>query len=319
MFTKTLVPLDSTEHSEEIIPFVTQLAQRLQMEVVLATSVDLDHRSGNLFGRLRGRSRRLGASSSQVVPSQTREAIEGVARSRLDRIVDRMTDEDVQAESMVGFGPPSQTIISMATDSGCDLISMFTRGRGVLISGLVGSVMYRTMHESPVPLLAVTPESAELHRESGHQISRVIAPLDGSELAEAVLPYIAALCRRMDVGVTLLYVVPQYELIYSESVFPTGDGDDPKAVVREEAAEYLDDIAGQLEVDGIDVDVTLLNGRASTVIADVAHGVDHSMIAMATHGRSGLSRLVIGSIAEEVVRTASNPILMVRSQTTDTP
>ena len=89
-------------------------------------------------------------------------------------------------------------------------------------------------------------------------------------------------------------------------------------MVRGEAGKYFNDMAGRLEGEGIDVDVKVLEGRTLTIIAYVAREVDHSMIAMAARSRSGISRLVIGSVAKGVVRTVATSVLMVRSQTTDT-
>ncbi len=158
MFTKALVPLDNTEISEGIIPFVTQLAQGLDMEVVLATAVNLDHTPRGLFDRMRGVVGGSPPSTAEASAGQSEESAESDARNRLDNLAASMGQDGVSASSAVGFGPASETIIRMATDSNCDLTAMSTRGRGALSSGLLGSVTYRTMHESPMPVLAVTPE-----------------------------------------------------------------------------------------------------------------------------------------------------------------
>ena len=129
VFTKALVPLDNTEISEGIIPFVTQLAQGLDldMEVVLATTVNLDHTPRGLFDRMRGVVGGSPPSTAEACPDQSEESAESDARNRLDELAGGMKQQGVSASSMVGFGPASETIIRMATDSNYDLIAMSTR------------------------------------------------------------------------------------------------------------------------------------------------------------------------------------------------
>ena len=319
MFTKVLVPLDNTEISEGIIPFVTQLAQGLDMEVVLATAVNLDHTPRGLFDRIRSGVGGSPSPTTEAVSGESEESAESDAMSRLDELASSMTQSGVSASGMVGFGPASETIIRMATDSDCDLIAMSTRGRGALSSGLLGSVTYRTMHESPMPVLAVTPERAGLHRTTDRRISSVVVPLDGSELAETALPHAVALCRGMNMEIVLLHVVPVNEFIYSDGNVATDDVPGEKEESVALARMYLNGIARRLEEEGLDAQVNVLEGRPSSVITAVARGAEPSMIAMASHGRSGVSRLLMGSVAEAVVRESGDPVLIVRSQAALTP
>ena len=319
MFTKVLVPLDNTEISEGIIPLVTQLAQGLGMEVVLATAINLDHTQGGLFGRIRGGVGGSPPPTAEVSQNQSEEIAESDARSRLDELADGMSQSGISVESMVGFGEASETIIRMATDSECDLIAMSTRGRGALSSGLLGSVTYRTMHESPMPVLAVTPERAGRHRTTEGNISTVVVPLDGSELAETALPYAVALCRGMDMEIVLLHVVPANESIYSDGNVGGEDASGGKKELGALARMYLSGITRRLEEEGLDAQVNVEEGRPSTVITAVARGTEPSMIVMASHGRSGVSRLLMGSVAEAVVRESGEPVLIVRSQAAVTP
>ncbi|MCE2457838.1 MAG: universal stress protein [Dehalococcoidia bacterium] len=319
MFTKALVPLDNTETSEGIIPLVTQLAQGLDMGVVLATAINPDHSPGALFDRIRGGMGGPPSPTAEAVSGPSQENAERDARSRLDELASGISQSGVSVESAVGFGPASETIIRMATDSDCDLIAMSTRGRGVLSSGLLGSVTYRTMHESPVPVLAVTPERAGRHRTAEGKFSTVIVPLDGSELAETALPYAVALCRGMDMEMVLLHVIPANESIYSDGNAGGQDASDSREEMDAMARMYLNGIVRRLEDEGLDARMSVHEGRPSTVITAVARGTEPSMIAMASHGRSGVSRLLMGSVAEAVVRESGEPVLMVRSHTAVVP
>ena len=315
MFTRVLVPLDGTEVSEGIIPFVTRLARDMKMGVVLARAIDVDHMGEEGFDSSLGRVlKELGqrtGDSSDIEPWQRELAgrIEQELKAPLDSLARDMANESVDAETVAGYGPPSDTIIRMAEESGCDLIAMSTRGRNIVTSGLLGSVTYKVIHESPMPVLAITPERARSHRAI---VSKVIVPLDGSSFAETVLPHATALARRMDLGMTLLRVVPEDAPIFADSVSLL----DMLAGVREEAAtgarDYVARVAKRLRDSGIDVDEVMLQGKASSRIAEYAKGAEHGMIAITTHGRSGVNRLLLGSIAEAVVRESGCPVLMVR-------
>ena len=142
----------------------------------------------------------------------------------------------------------------------------------------------------------------------------MIVSLDGSELAETVLPYAAALCRGMYMDMVLLHVVPVNEFIYSDGNGAGEDVPDGKEDMVALARMYLDGISWRLKYEGLDAQVDVLEGRPSTVITAVARGAEASMIAMASHGRSGVRRLLMGSVAEAVVREPGDPVLIVRSQ-----
>ena len=170
-----------------------------------------------------------------------------------------------------------------------------------------------------MPVLAVTPERAGRHRTTEGNISTVVVPLDGSELAETALPYAVALCRGMDMEIVLLHVVPANESVYSDGNVGGEDASGGKEELGALARMYLSGITRRLEEEGLDAQVNVEKGRPSTVITAVARGTEPSMIVMASHGRSGVSRLLMGSVAEAVVRESGEPVLIVRSQAAVTP
>lgn len=317
MFTKALVPLDGTEISEGIIPFITQLARGLEMGVVLATAVQLDARlityldrmADNLAEPVTGRDPGdRPAASDQLKASLAREI-----KGRLDELAGKMALEGIPTETTVEFGKVSDTIIRMARNSECDLIAMSTRGRSTLASGILGSVAYNVIHESPVPVLVITPERAKLHWDTDYSISRVIVPLDGSEFAETALPYATSLSRKMDMGITLVQVLSQDEFIYGTGYISGEALRRALEEIRAEARKYLTGVSGRLRQEGLDVSVETVHGNPASAITEMARATDHDMIALSTHGRSGISRLLLGSVAEAVIRESGDPVLIVRT------
>ena len=318
MFTRVLVPLDGTEVSEGIIPFVTRLARDMKMGVVLARVIDVHHMReagiDSALGRvLEGLGPRI-RDSADVEPWQTELVgrIEHELKVPLDSLARDMALEGIAAETVAECGPVSDTIIRMAQEAGCDLIAMSTRGRNILTSGLLGSVTYKVIHESPMPVLAIAPERARLYPEAGNHVNQVIVPLDGSAFAETVLPYATTLARGMRLDATLLRVLPDDEPTFSDSVSLV----DMLAVIQGKTAEgatnYLAAVARRVRASGLQVDEVLLRGKASSRITEYAQGTGHGLIALTTHGRSGVSRLLLGSVAEAVVRGSGCPVLVVR-------
>lgn len=323
MFTKVLVPLDGTEVAESILPFATQLARDMCMGVVLARAVDFGHLQDGVDES--GLGRLLRSLSEDGVPlpldspdeaepweSKLVARIEGEIAAPLEQLAERLRLEGITAETALGYGSASDAIIRMALESGCDLIAMSTRGRSLLASGLLGSVTYKVIHESPLPVLAITPERARLHMDGDRGIDRLIVPLDGSEFAEAVLPYAAALASGLDLVVNLLSVLQEGSDIFGDGVLTLDvlTGIDDVAAAR--ALDYLAVVEQRLRGSGVNVEKDLLRGKVSSEIAARAHEVENGMITLTTHGRSGARRIFLGSVAEAVIRESGVPVLVVR-------
>ena len=241
--------------------------------------------------------------------------IERVVKAPLDDLAAELAHEGITAETAISYGPASDAIIGMAQETECDLIAMSTRGRSLLASGILGSVTYKVLHESPLPVLAITPERASLYTESDYALSRMIVPLDGSELAETVLPYATTLAGRMNLELTLVRVVHDGGDQFDDGMLTLDllASIDEKAATK--AANYLLAVQRRLMRSGSEVDRELLRGKISSEIAAYAHRTEHCMIALTTHGRSGVSRMLLGSVAEAVVRESGVPVLVVRADT----
>jgi nucleotide-binding universal stress UspA family protein len=151
--------------------------------------------------------------------------------------------------------------------------------------------------------------------------ARIVVPLDGSVLAEQVLPHVEALAKQFRSTVTLLRATPPPGLLITESAgtlpvgVPGGAVVDPTPLVdaqRREAAAYLEAVVARLQGQGVAADTDLPDGTAAEAITDRARLLRADLIAMTTHGRGGLGRLVFGSVADAVLRRAPCPVLLVR-------
>ena len=139
---------------------------------------------------------------------------------------------------------------------------------------------------------------------------RILVPLDGSALAEAVLPYAQELAKLSKAEIVLLRVAvnPAMEFSFSDPSIASKIVRDLEA----EAKNYLDAICNRVEHEGIKTSYLIREGPIAEAILEDADAMEVDMIAMSTHGRSGLQRWVMGSIADRVVRHSTIPVLLIR-------
>jgi nucleotide-binding universal stress UspA family protein len=142
----------------------------------------------------------------------------------------------------------------------------------------------------------------------------LLVPLDGSDLAERVLPYVEALARTSNAAITLLQVAPTAASLASVAATPAPGVVDFVATaekMRGTATAYLGTVAERLSARGLNVRPVVAEGTAAAEIIRLARELRAELIAMTTHGRGGIARVVFGSVADEVIRTAPCPIFLV--------
>jgi nucleotide-binding universal stress UspA family protein len=139
---------------------------------------------------------------------------------------------------------------------------------------------------------------------------RALVPLDGSPVAESIMPFLMQIAGPLDMAVTLLRVVEPLSPIVGDGTQPI-IVDDVPARTRD-AEEYLAPLATMLRARGVNTSSTVRRGRPDKEIVAAARDVGADLIAMSTHGRNGLGRLLFGSVAEQVLRHADVPIFMMR-------
>jgi nucleotide-binding universal stress UspA family protein len=142
-------------------------------------------------------------------------------------------------------------------------------------------------------------------------LQKILVPLDGSPHAERVLSHIQRLKTPQTKTIVLLRVLKPYENVFVPASSPNIE----MTRLRQEAEEYLAGVKGELRQMGLQSHTHILEGDVATAICDVADVQDVDLIAMTTHGRSGVSRWAYGSIADRVIRTATQPIFLVRGAT----
>jgi nucleotide-binding universal stress UspA family protein len=206
-------------------------------------------------------------------------------------------------------------IIEKAAAEQDTLITMATHGRSGMNRWLLGSVAEKVLRGASNPVLLI--RAAENSRtEDRPTLKSLIVPLDGSDLAERVLPVAIELAKQRDLEIVLIraYNIPTSAYAGIEGyALPM---DDLLKDMRDEACEYLENKVADVKKRGIArVSFAAKEGLPADEIISFAKNLPGGLIAMSTHGRSGVRRWVLGSVTETVVRHSENPVLVIRAST----
>ena len=233
----------------------------------------------------------------------------------------------VHGESLMGY--PVETINKYIKDKSIDLVLMATHGRSGLTRLVMGSVANEILLASEVPVWLVRAGIGKDDLDSRLPVKQILVPLDGSKLAESVLPHVENLAKQCGAGQVEVVLMRVCEPTLVESGYPperaTGirsmmsvDWDEHrrKETLKEMSATraYLYKTGDGLKKKGLNVRTDTLTGDPALKIIDYLGKNKFSVVAMATHGRSGIGRLAYGSVAEQILLKASTPFLLVRPQ-----
>jgi nucleotide-binding universal stress UspA family protein len=287
MLSTILVPLDGSPLAEHALPHAKRLAEAASARLVLTRVLPLP-----VF------------QSAENDLASTEEM-----RVYVSLQADRLRAMGLTVEATTPRGNPAEQILEQAGPGHADLIVMSTHGDSGLGRWLYGSVADEVLRRASVPVVVVPPGLAAPW--TADRAPRILVPLDGSALAEAALGPAHEFAVRLGSEIVLLQVIPfpPYELYGDPLAYLPAF--DPDAQIAE-AGRYLGEVAARLRGTVSQVRVRAEVGKPTTVIADVASAEQADLIAMATHGRGGLARLVLGSVATGTLRRANVPLILVR-------
>jgi nucleotide-binding universal stress UspA family protein len=302
MYTRMLIPLDGSKLAENVLPYARTLARALELRIELLSVVDsMDFARTANAGHVR--------DFDPLIEAATQEGkryLEGIARSF----------GGTKVSYAVEHGVADKIIIDNAAGDKDTLIAMATRGRSGIHRWLMGSVAEKVLRGATNPLLLVRGDE-EGKSEGEATLKSIVVPLDGSKLAESVLPRAVELAKSLSLAIVLTraYQIP-LSAAYAGAEAPYIPNQDALLnLVREEAGAYLEEKVNELHQNGIDkVSSILLVGSGADEIIDLARSTPDNLIAMCTHGRSGVGRWVLGSVTEKVVRHSGDPVLVVRAE-----
>jgi len=306
MYRKMLVPLDGSQLAEVVFPYAKELAGRLDLEIILLHVYSPAERESGAMHRA------YIDRVTDIIRRQSKE-VEG-------RMGVQPEKKAVQVQGEVAEGYPAEEILRYADKNDVDLILIATHGRSGVRRWAMGSVADKVLRASKVPVWLAR---AGIHEEIVYDKwpkRTVLVPLDGSELAESVLPHAEALAKQR--GAELVEVVlvrvcepPVIPADYPEASMPLSWEEHVEQVVakcRHACEQYLAEVEKGLKDAGLEVRSEVLVGKPGNEIVDYVNRNPFNLIVMSTHGRSGLGRWAYGSIADKVLHGVSSPIFLVR-------
>jgi len=298
LYRSVYVPLDGSPFAEQALPLAGEIARRagaiLQLGLVhhpvpaLATALEVPEIEAQLDQEARAREQTYLTSIVERVRKSVNVPVTG---SLLD-------------------GAVAEALETQVEQSGADLVVITTHGRGPMSRFWLGSVADQLMRRLHVPLLLVRPGEPE----APASIRRVLLTLDGSPFSERAIEPTVALGRLFGAEYVLLMVVePPMPIADPSGLMVVPAAADADKQIREAAARYLATHAERLRKDGLTVTAQTIDaaGAAATILAQ-ADALKADLVAIASHGAGGFERLVVGSVADKVIRGSTRPTFVVR-------
>ena len=294
MYRSLLVPLDGSAFAEHALPFASSIARRAGATLrVVRVHVPV----ASLY------------SGNELVADLTLDAkIRENETAYLDGVVKRLAEiVPVPVSRILVDGPVADALREQSLDSAADLVVMTTHGRGPLSRFWLGSVADTLVRHLPMPILLVRPQEEAPTLAAEVTLRRILIPLDGSDLAEQILGPATELGSLTQAEFTLLRVVEPFMPPPHQLLGPLFDQLARKAQI------YVDGVAERLRGQSLRVETrVVINRFAAAAIMEEARVRATDLIALETHGRGGLGRMLLGSVADKVVRGALTPVLVHR-------
>jgi nucleotide-binding universal stress UspA family protein len=301
MFHNILLPLDGSTFSEHALPLGIDVAvrsgARLHLVQVHEPPVAQVYPDGLPVFDERW---------DGTVRAQSEEYLRSVAQRCMER-------GGISPATELLDGAVARAIAQYCGEMAVDLITMTTHGRGGISRAWVGSVADSLVRCAAVPILLIRPKEQEVDWTARHEARHILVPLDGSELSEGILEPALSLGSLAGARYTLLRIVLPVPFAAGPQMVGVAFAEGGAEQSRLAAAAYLEDAAARLRARGAQVEIeTVFHTVPALAILDYAgtHAVD--MIAMATHGRGGWSRVALGSVADKVMRGTMMPVMLVR-------
>ncbi len=287
MWKKILVPLDGSDLAELALPYAEELANAFKSEVILL-------------------------HVSEPSESHYQHMHELYVKEVADRIKERFK----KVSPVVVSGKSAEEIIGYAEKNDVGLLIMTSHGRSGILSWATGSIASKLLQAATMPVLLVRAAKPKRKAQRKVLLGRILLPLDGSEAGEAAVAYVGELMSRLESEVTLFGVISSGQHIRSVGgldyiSYPP----EQMEIFKKEAREYLDGVYRRLKRRKGTVKVTINVGAGDVgqEIIKFAEEKGVNLIAISSHGHSGIEKWVFGSIANKVVQGSKAPVLVAKA------
>ena len=289
MYERIAVPLDGSNLAELALPYAERLAGAFGSELILLLV-------------------------SEPAESEHRHMQQLYIEKMADLAKSNLKGKAVTVKAVILSGESAKEIVDYAERNNISLIIMASHGRSGIMAWAIGSVGNKVLQMISMPILLIKVKTPNIEASTEKLFSRILIPLDGSELGEAALPYVQELSNKLSTEVTLLQVVAPGKHVHTigglnyvpfkEQILES---------MKTEAIQYLEKVSQKLTGTKAITKRELRIGDAAHEIIEFADETNTSLIAMSTHGYSGVNQWIMGSIAQKILQAGSKPILFVKA------
>ncbi len=289
MYSTILVPLDGSALAETVLPYVQLFGKAFDSEIHLLRTFEL----------------LAGDYEYSAFIEQITDDLRNGAEEYLTTVASKLREQKLRVTTTIEQGQPAKHILAHSTDANT-LTVISTHGRSGILRLALGSVVTKVIMAATGPVLIVRPRNGGQVR-----LTEGLVPLDGSQTAEEAVPHAIAVSQALALKIRLVHVVPSQE----HGVPSTGKYHDVVKDAEIKALAYLNDLASRIGSKGVSsVRTQLVTGDPAKALLGLVLRSSGSLIAMTTHGRSGLQRWILGSVADCMVRQSNRPVLLVRAK-----
>jgi len=297
MYDKILVPLDCSDLAEIALPYAEELAGSIGAQITLmhvAESADDKH--------------------DHVHRAYVDKMVE-ITKQNIKKHFEKRSIKSIKVDSVFFAGHSAEQIVDYAEEQKIGLIVMATHGQSGIRRWIVGSVAAKVVSVTEQPMLLIRANVTRPERRKKQIFKKALVPLDGSKESEAIIPYIGELSSKLKAEVVLFHVVAPVQFFYSipgEASNQSYGPDDVNKIVAKKK-DYLDTLGAGFKEKGIKTSSRVVVGEPAKDIIRISDEIHADLVAMSTHGRSGMDRWTLGSTADKVLHGGNTPIMLVRS------
>jgi len=292
MFKRILVPLDGSNLSELALPYAEKLAGTFNSEVDLVEVCEPGERQHRHMLQL------YVEKTAEMMRNHIKEA--GLT---------------VKVEPVVLDGKPAKKIIDYAKKSDASLIIMATHGRSGILFWTMGSVANKISHEISMPVLLIRAKAPVLKEDESVIFSKILVPLDGSTTGEVALPHVIELTKKLASDVILFQVITSGQHVHTVGGLDYVRFTEQQVEsMKVNAKKYLEGVGKGFAGTRATVRSEVKFGNSAAEIIKFADETAVPLVAMATHGHSGIERWTFGSVTHKILHGGNTHVLLVRAR-----
>jgi len=295
MYERIMVPLDGSSAAEMVLPYAEEMVSKFNSEIALV-------------------------SVAEPTPAESDHLFRAYLQTIQEKVRTELRDWGARPETPVNvevlLGKPADEILTYAGDKNVSLVVMASRGRSGEGPWLLGHIAAKVLRAITKPVLLVRTKAPAEGLQRKRLIKRILVPMDGSKVAEQIVPHAERLAKVMGGEVILFQAYESLGRMMSGEgfrVMPEKEVNEENKRREEEAKVYLKSIAKPFREKGLTVSEVVTSGDPAEKILDYAESNAVDTITMSTHGRSGIKRWVFGSVTDKVLHAGDMPVLVVRA------